>query len=130
MSRANPYYNPKWEEIHDLHAEQRDLYEKRSADLVLMLSKGDEYKAAHEAASECFYFHQKICLYCLDTMQHPTIEAFWDWAKSFVGRNSFISDDGREVFSADRFDTFIQAKDFVNSHQRRHGGGVPKPILN
>ncbi len=118
MSRANPYYNPKWEEIYNLHEEQRGLYEKRSDELAMMFSQGDQYKADFLATQECFDFHNRICLYCLDTMQHPTIETFWNWAKAFFGKDSLTSADGLEVSSSEEFETFAQAKNFVENYVR------------
>lgn len=119
MSRPNAYYNPKWEEIYNLHEEQRDLRDKRSNELAMMLSEGEQYKADYQATLECFDFHHKICLYCLDTMQHPTIEAFWDWIKAFTGKNSFTSEDGTEVYTSEQFSTVLEAKKFVNDHLKR-----------
>lgn len=116
MSRENPYYNAKWEQIYNLHEEQRDLYQKRRDELALMLSESEQYKADYQATRECFDFHHKICLYCLDTMQHPTIEAFWNWAKAFFGTDSLTSSDGREVSSSEDFESFTQAKAFVEKY--------------
>ena len=126
MTRANPYYNPKWEEIYNLHEEQRDHCEKRSGELAMMLSQGEKYKADFLATQECFEFHNKICLYCLDTMQHPTIESFWVWAKAFFGKDSLTSADGLEVYSSEEFETFAQAKAFVENYVRSKNAPTAK----
>jgi len=126
MSRVNPYYNPKWEEIYNLHEEQRDHCEKRSDELAMILSQSEKDKADYQSTRECFDFHHKICLYCLETMQHPTIDAFWDWAKAFLGKDSLTSADGREVYSSEEFETFAQAKSFVENYVRMRNSSAAK----
>lgn len=107
MPVANPEYRVHWQSLHDHHSAERMRISEVRAKLV------DQNNAFYESGLEVnspeltslekeiarldeeFHEHQRVCLRCLDTYQHKTIQDAAQWyfnhfSNNFVGQNILI----------------------------------------
>lgn len=75
MTYPNPHYDPKWKEIHDRHAAERQLLEKETTRLA---ENGEIGSEAYQEAKAAFHYHHKACLKSF-TMQHATVQEYAEW---------------------------------------------------
>ena len=77
-SILNEAYNPDWETIHDFHDKERGRLEKQ----IKTWHQNDASQSDHGILKEFqkeLEFHHQICLRCLDTLQHKTVQDYYDW---------------------------------------------------
>ena len=91
MPTTNSFYNPEWEEIYAQHEQQRNYFEKeRDRIYPLYLDQKEKFETTYKSIECNWEFHHRICLYCLDTLQHKTVQDYWKWAtNSITIKNAF-----------------------------------------
>lgn len=74
----NKDYNSNWEIIHDYHAQERGRLEKQIKTWHHNYTSQSDHGRLQELQKE-LEFHHQICLRCLDTLQHKTVQDYYDW---------------------------------------------------
>lgn len=77
-SILNEAYNPDWETIHDFHDKERGRLEKQIKTWHQNYTPQSDHARLEELQKE-LEFHHQICLRCLDTSQHKTVQDYYDW---------------------------------------------------
>ena len=74
----NKDYNPNWEAIHDYHHGERERLQKAIKAWHKGSGAAPDHKLPDELEQE-FKFHHQTCQRCLDTLQHRSVEDYYDW---------------------------------------------------
>ena len=74
----NEAYNPDWETIHNFHNKERERLEKQIKTWHQNYTPQSDHGRLKELQKD-LEFHHQICLRCLDTLQHKTVQDYYDW---------------------------------------------------
>lgn len=78
MTIKNPDYNSGWEAIHDYHHNERERLRKTIKAWHRNFCADSDFNILHELKKK-FEFHHQTCLRCLDTLQHRSVQDYYDW---------------------------------------------------
>lgn len=74
----NEAYNPDWETIHNFHNKERERLEKQIKTWHQNYTPQSDHGRLKELQKE-LEFHHQTCSHCLDTLQHKTVQDYYDW---------------------------------------------------
>tara|TARA_B100000780_G_scaffold276420_1_gene244946 strand:+ start:453 stop:815 length:363 start_codon:yes stop_codon:yes gene_type:complete len=74
----NEAYNPDWKKIHNFHNKERGRLEKKIKTWHQNYASQSDHGRLKKLQKE-LEFHHQMCLRCLDTLQHKTVQDYYDW---------------------------------------------------
>ncbi|MBI1300066.1 MAG: hypothetical protein GC137_00270 [Alphaproteobacteria bacterium] len=79
MSTPNKLYNPHWEELYNFHELEKDKLSEQISAWYKNYPAPSNFSELH-ALEEKRDYHNQICLRCLDTYKHRTVQEYINWA--------------------------------------------------
>jgi len=136
MPTQNSFYTPEWEEIYAQHERERKYFEtERDRIYPLYLKEKEKFETTYKSIECNREFHHKICLYCLDTLQHKTVQDYWKWATDTIHIKKLFEEIGLDSPDPESFTSIKDASDYLsNLHTKSKKFGLLKsnesPVLS